>query len=93
MILSIIIPVYNCEACLVPLYERIVQTINVLDGVTGYEIIFVEDCGQDDSWKMIETLANKDVHVRGIQFRNKSRFSEKSLHLKPSRFTRFCLKV
>jgi len=50
MMLSIIIPVYHCEGCLVLLYERIVQTINVLDDITDYEIIFIEDCGQDGSW-------------------------------------------
>jgi glycosyltransferase involved in cell wall biosynthesis len=68
MILSVIIPVYHCEDCLILLYERIVQTVNVLSGITDYEIIFVEDCGQDGSWEVIETLAKRDVHVHGIQF-------------------------
>jgi len=68
MRLSIIIPVYHCEGCLARLHQRITQTINRLNGVTDYEIIFVEDCGQDGSWETIEILANKDVHVRGIQF-------------------------
>lgn len=68
MMLSVVIPVYHCEGCLVPLYERTLHTINALDGVTDYEIIFVEDCGQDGSWETIEALADKDGHVRGIQF-------------------------
>lgn len=68
MTLSIIIPVYNCERCLVPLHERIVRTISTLDDITDYEMIFVEDGGQDGSWKTIEMLAHRDNHVRGIQF-------------------------
>lgn len=67
MMLSIIIPVYHCQDCLTLLSERIVQTINVLNDITDYEIIFVEDCGQDNSWEVIETLANQDAHIRGIQ--------------------------
>jgi len=67
MVLSIIIPVYHCEKCLVPLHERIVQTVNTLDNISDYEIIFVEDGGQDGSWETIEMLAKQDKHVRGIQ--------------------------
>jgi len=67
MMLSIIIPVYHCQDCLALLSERIVHTIKVLNEITDYEIIFVEDCGQDGSWEVIETLANQDAHIRGIQ--------------------------
>jgi polyisoprenyl-phosphate glycosyltransferase len=68
MILSIIIPVYHCEACLARLHERIIQTLNTLNKITDYEIIFVEDYGLDGSWETIEILAKQDAHVRGIQF-------------------------
>ncbi len=32
-----------------------------------YEIIFVEDCGGDGSWDVIERLSREDSRVRGIQ--------------------------
>lgn len=67
MMLSIIIPVYHCQDCLTQLHERITRTINRLNEMTHYEIIFVEDCGQDGSWEKIEMLAHKDAHVRGVQ--------------------------
>jgi len=67
MLLSISIPVYNCEDCLTTLYKRIIQIVNTLSGITDYEIIFVEDCGQDNSWQIIKTLANQDTHIRAIQ--------------------------
>ena len=35
---------------------------------TNFEIILVEDCGGDSSWRIIEELALLDPRVRGIQF-------------------------
>lgn len=32
-----------------------------------FEVIFVEDCGGDDSWGVITELSRQDVRIRGIQ--------------------------
>lgn len=62
---SVVIPVYRAEDCLQALYERLVST---LDGLQiAYEIIFVEDCGPDNSWAMLENLASGDRRVRSIK--------------------------
>jgi len=33
----------------------------------AFEIVFVEDCGGDGSWSVIESLAAGDHRVRGIR--------------------------
>lgn len=63
--ISVVIPVYRSEKTLDPLYEEVVR---VADGNEyDYEIIFVEDCGGDDSWEVIERLVRKDKRVTGIK--------------------------
>lgn len=63
--LSIVIPVYNNEQNLGPLYadikEKIIDTAEF-----EYEIVMVDDGSQDRSWQMICELAKEDPHVKGI---------------------------
>ncbi len=63
--LSVVVPVYRSERTLPELHRRLVDVLKPL-GVR-YEIIFVEDSGGDGSWKVIEEIARRDEHVRGIQ--------------------------
>lgn len=66
IIISVVIPVYKAKNCLGELYERLKAS---LESITPeFEIVLVEDCGEDGSWEIIEELAKKDVRVRGIQF-------------------------
>lgn len=51
--LSIIIPVFKGEATLLILYKKISDT---LSGKYDFEVIFVDDNSQDDSWKIIRQL-------------------------------------
>ena len=64
--LSVITPVYLSMNSLIPLYEKVTETVSCLSDFTDYEIIMVEDCGGDDSWEVIEQLASKDPHVKGV---------------------------
>lgn len=67
--LSMVVPVYRGEATLTRLYDEIVGAIEPLG--REFEIIFVEDCGGDGSWRVIETIAARDARVRGIRlYRN-----------------------
>ena len=63
--LSIVIPVYRAEETLRELYCRLVAVLET-EGV-DFEILFVEDCGGDRSWEVIQALANGDSRVRGIR--------------------------
>jgi glycosyltransferase involved in cell wall biosynthesis len=64
---SVVIPVFNSEATLKELYHRITRVFENLD--KSYEVIFVEDCGTDNSWHVIENLKENDPsHIIGIKF-------------------------
>ena len=51
---SVVIPVYRSEKTLAPLFHRLREVFSGL-GKT-FEVIFVEDCGQDGSWDVITAL-------------------------------------
>jgi undecaprenyl-phosphate 4-deoxy-4-formamido-L-arabinose transferase len=63
--ISAIIPVYRAELVLKELARRLVATLEQLGG--RFEIIFVEDCGGDGSWRVILELARNDPRIRGIR--------------------------
>ncbi|MDR3416905.1 MAG: glycosyltransferase family 2 protein [Nevskia sp.] len=63
--ITCVIPVYRAAAVLPELHRRLVA---VLAGPgSSFEVIFVEDCGNDGSWAVIEALAGADPRVRGIR--------------------------
>ena len=62
---SIVVPVYRAEGSLQELYRRLIA---VMEGENlEFEILFVEDCGGDGSWELIQTLAGDDTRVRGLR--------------------------
>lgn len=63
--LSIIIPVYRSASALPELHHRLTEVLELLN--KDYEILFVEDCGGDNSWNVIQKLSKEDPRVRGIQ--------------------------
>lgn len=62
---SVVIPVYKASHTLDELYSRIKAAVELIS--PKFEIIFVEDCGGDNSWQVIERLAAADARVHGIQ--------------------------
>lgn len=63
--LSVVIPVYKAQPCLDELYRRLKSVLEKI--AVSYEIILVEDCGNDGSWEIIEQVARTDARVRGIR--------------------------
>lgn len=63
--LSLIVPVYRSQGMLRELHRRIAAAVEPID--PGFELILVEDCGGDESWSVIQSLARDDPRVRGIQ--------------------------
>lgn len=62
--LSIVVPVYNEEASLQSLHERVSA---VVSGITQrYEIVLVDDGSADDSPSILRRLVRTDPHVRSI---------------------------
>jgi polyisoprenyl-phosphate glycosyltransferase len=63
--ISVVVPVYRGAACLEELCRRLTHALSPI--TPSFEIVLVEDCGPDESWKVIEELAGKDARVRGLQ--------------------------
>ncbi len=59
------IPTFRAEHALEELYRRLKDSLETI--TSNFEVIFVEDCGGDNSWKKIEWLTKIDPRVRGIQ--------------------------
>ncbi len=64
--ISVIIPLYNESESLQELHDQICEVMNKND--FSFEIIFVDDGSNDDSWKVIEQISSKNKSVRGIRF-------------------------
>lgn len=63
--LSIVSPVYNSEKIIPQLISRIEKSVQKI--TADYEIILVEDKGQDNSWELIEKEALANSKVVGIK--------------------------
>jgi glycosyltransferase involved in cell wall biosynthesis len=65
LLISVVVPVYRSERTLLELHRQLSVALQSISD--RYEIIFVEDCGGDGSWSVIERLSVDDARVRGIQ--------------------------
>ncbi|MFH0936529.1 MAG: glycosyltransferase family 2 protein [Candidatus Woesearchaeota archaeon] len=67
MKLSIVLPIYNEELNIKPLYNSLKSVLNSMK--CKYEIIYVDDGSTDNSLKNIKELRRKDKNVKIIKFR------------------------
>jgi len=67
MDLSIVVPIYNEEENIAPLYEQLTAVLEPLD--RSYEIICVDDGSTDRSFELLAELAKRDPRVKVIRFR------------------------
>ncbi len=65
--LSVVIPVFNEQDNLVPLYRELSQVLSKLNQT--YEIIFVDDGSTDSSFQELSDIHAGDKSVKVIQFR------------------------
>jgi glycosyltransferase involved in cell wall biosynthesis len=63
--ISFVVPVYRSAESLPDLHRRISAVFG--NGDQDMEILFVEDCGGDDAWPVIQQLAADDSRVRGFR--------------------------
>jgi len=68
MDISVIVPLYNEEESLPKLFDWIERVMD--ENKFTYEVIFVNDGSNDNSWNVIESLQQKSKNVRGIKFRH-----------------------
>ena len=64
---SIIVPLYNEEESLGPLYNEIIKSVKAIN--IDYEIVFVDDGSTDKSLEKLRELNRKDNKIRFISFR------------------------
>jgi len=65
--ISIIIPVYNEQKNIIPLYQQLKQTLSLLPH--SHEIIFIDDGSKDNTAQTIQTLTLKNPTIKLIQLR------------------------
>jgi glycosyltransferase involved in cell wall biosynthesis len=65
--LSVVIPIYNEAPNLEPLYREFTDTLTAWGH--PYELIFVDDGSNDESFAILEKLQARDRNVRVVQFR------------------------
>ncbi|MCS7306905.1 MAG: glycosyltransferase family 2 protein [Thermoguttaceae bacterium] len=65
-LITVVVPVYNEEACLPSLYERLSAVLQKLE--QPYEILFVDDGSRDRSLEIIRQLAAEDPHISYVAF-------------------------
>ena len=63
--ISIISPVYKADDCILELYDRLVISAEKI--TENFEIILVEDGGDDNSWEIIKQISVSDARVKGIK--------------------------
>ncbi|WP_342679613.1 glycosyltransferase family 2 protein [Methanofollis sp. UBA420] len=66
--LSVVIPTYNEEESVVPLYEELHKVLPPL-GMT-YEILFVDDGSTDHTYQRLKDLHDQDSTVKVVKFRS-----------------------
>ena len=64
---SVVVTVFDEQATLRPLYDRIVAALDPLP--FSYELVFVDDGSRDASWAELERLHDLDPRVRAVRFK------------------------
>jgi glycosyltransferase involved in cell wall biosynthesis len=67
MDISVVIPLYNEAESLPELHAWIERVME--ENHFSYEVLYINDGSTDDSWEVIERLAQQSPHVKGIKFR------------------------
>ena len=64
LIVSVVVPAFNEEENLEPLWARLAP---ILDEVGGGEVVIVDDGSADSTWQVITRLAAADERVKGLR--------------------------
>jgi polyisoprenyl-phosphate glycosyltransferase len=67
-LLSVVVPVYNEEANVGPLYEAVNRTLEQVADRYRWEFIFTDNCSTDATFERLDRLAARDSRVRIYRF-------------------------
>lgn len=65
--ISFVVPFYKSEKTVEPLYEALCDLEERIS-IERFEFVFIEDCGGDGTWEVIQKLASQDPRVKAVQF-------------------------
>ena len=65
---SVVVPVYNSQDSLEPLFHRLEKVFAELN--SSWQLILINDCSKDNSWQVIEKLVSKHSQITGINLLN-----------------------
>jgi polyisoprenyl-phosphate glycosyltransferase len=66
ILLSVVIPVFNESEVIETCYNRTTIALGAI-GECEYELLFVDDGSQDESWQKLWAIVQRDAHVRVIK--------------------------
>src|SRR5262249_60567017 len=66
-LVSVVVPVFNESEGIAAFYSRATSALGAIGGC-DYEILFVDDGSQDDSYRKLVGFATADPRVRLIKF-------------------------
>src|SRR5499426_2829450 len=64
---SIVVPLYNEQDNVLPLYSRILEAMTMVSGT--YEIVFVDDGSRDNTFKVLSEISAIDSRITIIRLR------------------------
>jgi glycosyltransferase involved in cell wall biosynthesis len=67
---SVVIPVYNEEESVLPLYQSVCRACDLLR--EPYEVIFVDDGSRDKTFDILKGIHERDARVKILRFRKNS---------------------
>jgi polyisoprenyl-phosphate glycosyltransferase len=67
-LLSVVVPVYNEETNIEPLYEAVSRVLEQVADRYEWELIFTDNCSTDRTFECLERLAARDRRVRVYRF-------------------------
>jgi glycosyltransferase involved in cell wall biosynthesis len=65
--LTVVVPVYNEQECIVRLYDALIGICDKVDFL--YEIVFIDDGSRDNTYPILQRLHANDRRVKVVRFR------------------------
>lgn len=64
--ISILIPTFNEEGNITPLYNAIMEEISKELPNYDYEILFIDNCSNDSTQKILQEICQRNLHIKAI---------------------------
>ncbi len=68
ILISIIVPIYNEEENIQPLYDEVTSIMSRVDDKYDFELLFTDNHSTDRSFEIVGEIAHKDERVKIIRF-------------------------